>query len=499
MKIYLLFLLWGSTSARDNSINQSIGNLLDLMKKSASVQDVTLTSEIANQITRNVTQYINKTKTTIRSIPSPTTNDEDSFDAAQIRGPELTESELFSNETIPVRRKISETILSILDNYKQSDVIGVPGLPVPDPMYIPDMTRTFSIGTMYFENIQLHGLSKYGIEYVVANVAEMKVEVGLTIDVLIVTGNYTLKSWVSKGSGPFTVTMKNVTVIIITSLEVGDDGLLEAPKLDTDVTFGDIEMDFQELGFVANVFQGIMKSVGFFLFDSIKPYILNEVNTNIRHNINYEIKNINKTFLTTISPIDQLIYEIRKMIRYSGYEPFSIPDYNITVGIFDVRLYNTRIFGLSNFHRTKDLMFELRNKTSHVSFEVSTGKLIGNSNWGVVLIPGKLYRDGALAFTVNSFKVRIDASQSMDISYPPSLDDIQLELGDIHVKFNGLGRIDKLIEIGVNIIPNVLRAQIMDAIERPLKYKIQEGLNLVNVEKLVVDNADQLDDAMGYL
>lgn len=82
----------------------------------------------------------------------------------------------------------------------------------------------------------------------------------------------------------------------------------------------------------------------------------------------------------------------------------------------------------------------------------------------------------------------------MDTSKAPVLDDIQLELGNIQIRFDGLGTIDYAIEFGINVIPNLLRYQIMDALEKPIKLKIQEALDQVNVERIIRENADKLDD-----
>lgn len=91
----------------------------------------------------------------------------------------------------------------------------------------------------------------------------------------------------------------------------------------------------------------------------------------------------------------------------------------------------------------------------------------------------------------------MNASQSMDTRMKPSLDDIQIELGNIQVRFDGLGTVDYAIEFGINVIPNLLRYQIMDAIEKPIKWKIQEELNKVEVEELIKENLEKLDSMEG--
>lgn len=82
----------------------------------------------------------------------------------------------------------------------------------------------------------------------------------------------------------------------------------------------------------------------------------------------------------------------------------------------------------------------------------------------------------------------------MDTRNCPVLEDIQLELGNIQVRFNGAGTMDYVVEAAVNIIPNLLRYYIMDAVEGPVKQRVQEVLNTVNVERLVKENIDKIDN-----
>lgn len=88
----------------------------------------------------------------------------------------------------------------------------------------------------------------------------------------------------------------------------------------------------------------------------------------------------------------------------------------------------------------------------------------------------------------------MNASQSLDTSKSPVLDDIQIELGNIQIRFDGLGTVDYAIELGVNILPNLLRYQIMDALEKPIKLKVQEALDQINIEQYVKENSEKLDN-----
>lgn len=116
-----------------------------------------------------------------------------------------------------------------------------------------------------------------------------QVAVGLSIDTLDVRGWYTLSSWLSGSSaGNFSVKLKGVEVEGIARLEVSQNGKLQAQDIDLDLTFSNIDIDFKNLGFMGSLFQGVVNSVGSFLFDSIKPFILKEMNTNVKL-VNYFI------------------------------------------------------------------------------------------------------------------------------------------------------------------------------------------------------------------
>lgn len=107
----------------------------------------------------------------------------------------------------------------------------------------------------------------------------------MRIDSLDIRGLYTLASWLSRSAGDFIVKLTGVNVEGIARLEVGTDGKLQAQDIDMDLTFDKIDLDFKNLGFLGSVFQGVINSIGTFIFDSIKPFILKEVNTNVRYDI----------------------------------------------------------------------------------------------------------------------------------------------------------------------------------------------------------------------
>lgn len=285
--------------------------------------------------------------------------------------------------------------------------MGIPGVPVPDPLETPPFSKHFPVGTIYFKNVTLHGLSKFRIEKIATDLEKMQVTAALTMDELVVLGNYSLKTWISRSEGPFTVKLANVFVQAIASLEVERSGELEAQDIKMDITFKKIDMKFERLGFGAELVQSIMNSAGTFVFESVKPYVLKEVNSNIRNDVNKQVKNIPQKFSNSISPLDQLVIEARKKVRNMGYDPYQIADYNNTVGIIGIQLTNNWVYGLSSFHRVGNVNIIMVNNTLVVDVDIGLQKVKGTSDWEAFLAGGFLSKDGSISFSVDYFQVSL--------------------------------------------------------------------------------------------
>lgn len=111
--------------------------------------------------------------------------------------------------------------------------------------------------------------------------------------------------------------------------------------------------------------------------------------------------------------------------------------------------------------------------------------------WQVSIAKGMITRAGSLQFTVQHVKVLFRISQPLNLSKKLQINDLQLDLGNIQIRSSGLGTADYLVEFFVNVLPNLLRYQIMDALEKPLMRKIQEFTDKIDVETLVKEKLDE--------
>lgn len=317
----------------------------------------------------------------------------------------------------------------------------------------------------------------------------------MIIDKLQILGNYTMSSWISRSAGPFTVDLTNLKVTARANLGVERDGHLQAQDINMDLAFDTIDMNFQNLGFLGSMFQGMVNSVGTFLFDSIKPFILKEAYAKIRTAINTKLDEVagDMQFPNSISPLDMVIADARKKVRDMQMDPYKVKDYNATVKIFTVSLTQTWITGISSFHRVGNITLKMENNTAIADFEIGTQKLEGTAQWDISAIAGLLSRSGTASFSVEYLSARVVLAQPLDARKKPEFRNLDLELGNIQVRCNGAGTLDYVIELVVNILPNLLRYQIMDAIERPLQEKVQEQLNKYNVEELIMEELPKVD------
>lgn len=316
-----------------------------------------------------------------------------------------------------------------------------------------------------------------------------QVDAGIRLDQLITKGFYTLNSIFSKANGPFIIILKNVLIKASATLYVTPTGQLTTDRIKMDMIFKDMSMDFQNLGFLGSVFQSVVNSAPNLVFDSMKPFMLQEADKKLRAAINENIEKLmgDKLLPNSITPLDMAIAEGRKKVRELGYDPYHLPDYNRTVGVFTMQLTNTWITGISSFYRVGDMSVLMSNNTVTLVLTVGTQQISGAGQWEVGF-GGLASRVGHVQFTVQHIRAQLSVSQPLDTRERPVINDLQIDLGNIQVRCEGAGTLDYIMEFVVNILPNILRYQIMDALENPIKVRIQEKFNTIDVEQAIKEN-----------
>ncbi|RZF36529.1 hypothetical protein LSTR_LSTR008864 [Laodelphax striatellus] len=394
-----------------------------------------------------------------------------------------------------VANRMADQVRAVLEHYKDNpDPVGLPDTvyKIPDPMPIPTIRQTSGYATLTMFNCSVYGLSRFRIESVYTNLAGLQMVAELRIENLEVRGNYTLTSWLSRSADSCMVKLSDVYVVGLAEMSIAREGHLEASKIDMDISVDQINLDFQNLGFLASLFQGMMNSVGVFVFDSIKPFILNAVNADLRHGIDKAAREIKMTFPNSIPPLDLAIAEGRKRVMSLGYDPYMFPDYSQSAGMFGVYMTNMWVSGLGSFYRVGNMTVSMQNNVVQVGVSVGTDELTGNCHWELSAA-GLYSHPGATSFTVEYVQVEAKLNQALDIRKHPVLESLDMTVGNIQLRHEGTGTLDYALELLINLLPNILRYQIVDALEFPLRRRFQDILNTVDVEKIINEEIPKLE------
>lgn len=123
--------------------------------------------------------------------------------------------------------------------------------------------------------------------------------------------------------------------------------------------------------------------------------------------------------------------------------------------------------------------------------EIGTQELSGSSMWQVSIAKEMIRRSGKIQFTVQHVKAFFIIMQPFNLSKRLQIENLQLDLGNIQVRSNGLGTADYLIEFFVNVFPNLLRQQIVDSIEKPLTKRILQITDKIDVEQIAKELVEE--------
>ncbi|CRL00047.1 CLUMA_CG013335, isoform A [Clunio marinus] len=403
-----------------------------------------------------------------------------------------TQQNVSSNTSSDVEDHFVDQIYQIIEFYKQEDPVGLPLIPLKDPMNVDDIEQSISMTKLRMTKTKLSGITKFRITYIETQVKDLKAKCGILFEQLTLKGDYVLSSFMSRSKGPFTILLKNVVVEGNAAIGVERDGKLRTQEILMDIKFADMAMDFKNLGFLAAVFQSLANSASNVIFDSIKPTILRDAYDKIKQNIDDQLLNFigDNQIPNSISPIDNAIAEARRQVRAKGFDPFKMEDY-VYPGVIGMKIFNTWVYGISSFYRLGEMSLKMRNNNATITVAIGTQEISGSAKWEVSIAKGMITRAGNLRFTVQHIKVLFVVSQPLNLSKRLKINDLQLDIGNIQVRSDGLGTADYLVEFFINIIPNLLRYQIMDALEKPIMRKIQDFTDKIDMETLVKDKLEE--------
>jgi len=399
-------------------------------------------------------------------------------DAPQVTAPPQLPAE-------PVKElSIDEKIRRIVEHFKQDDPLGIPGVPIPDPKEIPDIEKDITGAKVILTDAKMHDMSKFRIDYVRTDLKDLKVWISITFPRLRMLGRYGMSSWLTTSTGDFNITLIDVNAQGFCGLTVDPEGILQATNISLDMGFGDIKMQFDNLGFLANLLQGAVNSLGSFIFNSVKPVILGNVDSIIKGQVNSQMRSLNYQFPDSVPPLDAALATVRSQIREKNMDPFRLPDMIRTLdnGV-TLQLYNGTFKGLASIHRSGDIQVGFENNSLAVGVQMATQRLFAEFNWQM---DTKLFSpQGKFNLQIDTLDIKIAMKQSANVQKKPRLEVAQLKLGNVQARSSGAGTMDYVIEFAVNLAFNSFRGIILRAIEKPVTSIIQTELDKIDIESIV--------------
>ncbi|XP_050538808.1 uncharacterized protein LOC126904121 [Daktulosphaira vitifoliae] len=397
------------------------------------------------------------------------------------------------SETDERVKNITLLTRNVLEHYQNPDPVGLPKAinpPYSDPEPIPDSNGV--AWSMY--NSTMRGHSKFRLKQLYVNIVDIQLEFGISIDTLEVVGNYSTWQLFQTYIGYYNVTLVDLHIDGLVSLKVSDSGHLETNNIDMNMNYKSLHMNTNNINFP--FYETFVNGFASFVVQTIKPIIMKIVNIMIKDELNEKMKHF-KRFPNTIPPIDLLIAESRQQIKSMGFDPWRLDDIvnAFNFNIFSLDVNNIWILGLSNIYRLGDMNISIQNRTIISVVHIGTQELEGHCQWKIGAA-GILKTTGTTSFSIDYIRVEANVTQPMDTRLAPILNEMGLSVGNIQLRMDGAGTLDYLAEALINIIPNIVRNQIVNAMELPIKKRIQDVLDKINIQEKIEQRIPPIIDKM---
>jgi hypothetical protein len=180
-------------------------------------------------------------------------------------------------------------------------------------------------------------------------------------------------------------------------------------------------------------------------------------------------------------------------MREKQLDPFIIPEHHLSSWSYgNFQLTEGILQGLATIHRTGALIITFEENIVKISLHMGAKNLRGDMKWKWSAFSGLLEKEGIITFSIEYLTAHVKVGQPANLDKPTTIDKIDLEVGNIAVYSDGLGTMDYVLEILVNILPNLLRKQIVDFLEEPLKEYVEEEVRkAVEIEKIIEKQLNQ--------
>lgn len=125
---------------------------------------------------------------------------------------------------------------------------------------VPDQSFKVAASNIKLYDAKIYGLKNFKIDEISTEVKDMNAKARINFDLFQMRGKYQLRAFFTKSEGPFTLNITNVVFDGDARLEVRKDGNLRTQSIQCDLKYGDMKMNFENLGGMVSIVQSIANS-----------------------------------------------------------------------------------------------------------------------------------------------------------------------------------------------------------------------------------------------
>lgn len=113
------------------------------------------------------------------------------------------QSNTLSTDEENVESPMGKQLFAIIDHFKDPDPIGLPIVPIPDPIESNQpVEQNINVGKLVMRDVKVYGVSQFRIQNVTVEMDKrMEATCGLVFETLTMIGNYSLSSFLTKSNG----------------------------------------------------------------------------------------------------------------------------------------------------------------------------------------------------------------------------------------------------------------------------------------------------------
>jgi hypothetical protein len=376
-------------------------------------------------------------------------------------------------------------------------VIRIPDFNITDPGVMTKFKGEYV-------DVSMRGMSDVTMDSVKFNLEWMHLDAVFKVPSLTINGLYSMSGQLMlipfSGKGPFSMTLKDVSIYSTTSLNRTTDNKFQVSAQVLELRAARITANFDNLfnrissPVIADIMRMLSKQLNNLVFDHMKPRLVHELDSGFRAHIDRVLETLPEKFVheRTTAKFDFLIDIIRKEIVRSQHDPLHLDDvkesFDQDLRLFrfngELALTNRTVYGLSTIFRSGHVLAHYDMKEKAVVLEANLGfeNLTSTNNFNAKMI-NQQGPKGSSDLTANTVTAFLRLRQGLKPGSKAVLEEFHISsIKNIWVQIHGLGSWDGVVETLVNLISNSFKSTIARIISGPVRKVLQDEIDKLHFD-----------------